>query len=104
MLNINHYILSAGCLYVPFITMLITAFNNCAVKLFYSFFFMQKLMNVPWELVDVLRSVQIPLEASLVAATMATSWMQTIRPAPVCQDTCALLISHATMLLWDTTE
>ena len=40
-----------------------------------------KLMNVPWGSVDALRSVQIPLEASLVAVTMATSWMLTIAPA-----------------------
>ena len=40
-----------------------------------------KLMNVPWGSVDVLRSAQIQLEASLVPVTMATSWMLTIRLA-----------------------
>ena len=44
---------------------------------------MQKLMNVPSGSVDVLRSVEIPLVALLAAVTMATSWMQTIEPAPV---------------------
>ena len=53
-------------------------------------------MNVPWGSVDALRSVQIPLEASLVAVTMATSWMLTIAPALVCYVVCVVYVWYGT--------
>ena len=58
---------------------------------FCMFSFMQKLMSVPWGSVDVLRYVPIPLEASLVVAMLATSWMLTTRPAHVCVCVCVCM-------------
>ena len=58
-------------------------------------------MNVPWGSVDVLRSAQTQLEASLVTVTMATSWMLTIRLAPVCWDMCVhVSVVCMCMCLW----
>ena len=74
---------------------------------------MQKLMSVPWGPVNVLRYVQISLEASFVAVSMDTSWMLTTRPATVRRDVCVCVcvctsvcvcvcvcVMHVPTLLW----